>query len=490
MRAMALFQLMLAFLLALLALVNLKLAILLSVMFFLYIHFFIMPEAGLYLLILFVPIGSLMIRAKFIDIYIPYAHQLHTTDNQNIYHLILAGVLTSLFIIGMSRDASKLAAIEIRFKRWLYFMFGVMAAWASFTMLWAPLKVHGLIHLAQLFVNIMLFFIPLMLIRDEKTLKRALVAWIVIGIAFAIGATADRIYAESISIIHRQTSSFDYTWKLPITNNLKLSFESKINTFRAAGLSRFDNASNMINMTIPLLLYFILSPGSEKKQRYRGFLIFFLLLLVFARMLIPNKSGLGSYLLSLTFLMFVHKPFSIRKVMLGLFLLVGISTILYLIAHYIFPDATGIMWLSKTMNLKDKSSAGTRWEWWTEAMRILVGKTYLMGLGMGGFKYYVSAPHAHSFILSFFFDIGIIGLFCILSLIGIIGINFVRPVLRQQTGLEKLGLFVSVSVLAFFMQGLVDFEYYMPEGWLFAGTAVATVSLIRTENKREQLAQI
>lgn len=477
-----LLQLLLSLSLGILVLIHPKIAVLLSVIFFVYLFIFIKIETGFHLLIFFVPMGSLMMRAKFIEKYLPYTNNLHKTGNQNIYHIIFLGVILSL-LVRISAGNFKLAPLDIRLKNGILFIFALLATWASLTMLWAPHKVYGAIHLFQLLINIILFFIPLMVIKDEKTLKRAMLAWISIGIAFAIGGTIDRIYAQSIEITKYQRS-FDYSWNLPVTDNFKFSFASKINTLRAAGLSRFDNASNMINMTIPLLLYFMASSVATKSKQYLGLLLSCLLFLIFARALIPNKSGMGSYIISLSFLILAFKPIIRRKyVVLGFLLLICVTTVAFIVANIIFPDATGVLWLSKTVNLKEGSSATTRVDWWTEAARLVVKKTHFLGLGMGGFKYYIEAPHAHSFILSFFFDMGIIGLFCILSLISIIALNFYRPILRQETRLEKIAFFFAVSLMAFLIQGAVDFEYYMPEFWLFSGTAVAALNLVNLDNK-------
>lgn len=477
-----LLQLLLSLSLGILVLIHPGIAVLLSVIFFVYLYLFLKIETGFHLLIFFVPIGSLMIRSEFIERYLPYTHNLRTVDNQNLYHLIFIGVILSL-LVRISAGNFKSAPLDIRLKNGILFIFALLATWASFTMLWAPHKVHGAIHLFQLLINIILFFIPLMVIKDEKTLKRAMLAWILIGIAFAIGGTIDRMYAQSIEITKNQRS-FDYSLDMPVTDNFMFSFASKINTLRAAGLSRFDNASNMINMTIPLLLCFIASSIATKKQQYLGLQLSCLSFLIFARALIPNKSGLGAYIISLSFFILTFKPIIRRKnVILGLLLLISATTAAFIVANIIFPDATGVLWLTKTVNLKEGSSATTRVDWWTEAARLVVEKTHFRGLGMGGFKYYIEAPHPHSFILSFFFDMGIVGLFCILSLMAIIAFNFYRPVLRQESRYEKIAFFFAISLMAFLIQGTVDFEYYMPEFWLFSGTAVAAINLVNLDNK-------
>lgn len=473
------FQLLLFIPLGLLFIIQPGLATLLSIMFFIYIFIFVKLETGFHLLILFVPVGSLMMREKFIEKYLPYAHKLHTVDNQNLYHLIFMGVIASLFL-RISSGNFKLVPLEIRFRGAILFIFALLATWASFTMLWAPLKVHGAIHLFQLFINISLFFIPLTIIKDEKSLKRAMLVWVSIGFIFAIGSIADRWYAESIKII-KLGGGFEYSRTLSVMDDLKFSFESKINTFRAAGLSRFDNTSNIINITIPLLLYFMASSVATKRLKHLWFQLPTLLLLIFARTLIPNKAGLGAYFLSLSFLILAFKPIRRKYVLWGLMTLICVTIMSFIFAYLVFPDATGVLWLEKTVNLKEGSSTITRWEWWKAATKLVINKTYFLGLGMGGFKYFVEAPHAHSFILSFFFDMGIVGLFCILSLMTIIAFNFYEPVLGQKTNLEIMAFFFAVSIIAFFIEGAVDFEYYMPEHWLFSGTAVAVLNLVYKE---------
>lgn len=481
--ASSIFLLFMAIALGFMVLIHPGAACLLSVLFFLYLLIFIKIETGFHLLIFFVPVGSLLVKVEFITKNLPHANKLNIVDNQSVYHIILVGFLFSL-LAHILAGHFKVAELDLKFKDSMFFIYALLVTWAAITMSWAPHKLHGAVHLFQLYINIILFFIPVMLIKDKALLKRAMFAWIAIAIAFAFAGIADRIYAQSIELIHRSHTSFSYSWNFPVMDNLEFSFSSKMNTLRAAGLSRFDNASNLINMTIPLLLYFIASSIVTKEKRYLALQLLCLLLLVFMRTLIPNKSGLGSYILSLSFLILGFKPIIKRKyVLLGLSLLVIITIGSFICSNIVFPDATGVLWLKKTISTKDSSSAGTRWQWWTEAIWVMKKKNMFAGLGMGGFKYYVSAPHPHSFLLSFFFDMGVIGISCILSLMAIISYNFYLLIVRQHSDLEKIVFFFAVSLVAFFIHGLVDFEYYMPEFWLFAGTAVAALNLANLDNK-------
>lgn len=430
------------------------------------------PLIGFYFLILFVPVTALQLETDIFNRYLP--HHLETVLDYYVYHIIVIAAFTGWFLRKFGGlfegDLNKLSS-----KNLLIFAFSLLSFWFMLSILWAPNRISGLIHLIQFLINIGLFYFAITIISTKEIAYKVLIVWILIGVIFAGAAIIDRVYVTYNPIERSLIRIFDY----PIFEHLKLRLLFRLLPVRASGLSTFDQSSAIINMTIPLTFFLLI----KKDTRIKLIGAASFLIMLFARTLIPNKAGIGAFIIMGLFLIIMYKR-TRRLVLKSLATFTIIFSLTFIFSQVIFDRATDMSRLSKTANIEGQNSLSIRLDWWREASKILLERYYGLGLGGGGFKYYIAAaPHAHGFIQSFFFDLGIIGLFGILLVLIIIGKEFYTLLNFQKTDLQIMTLFFCCGVVAFVIQGLVDFEYHMGGMWLYLGTAVATLNLARQELK-------
>ena len=451
--------------------------IILLIILIMFIVFLINLEIGFHFLIFFVPVGALIIRLNFFDLNIP--DKLQKITHLQFYHVILL-IFLICFLLHKSFKTSEKIPNLIKSRHIINYIFFLLISWSFISIFLSPHYLHGVFQFTNFLICIILFYIPIKIISKEVILKNAMMAWVLIGTTFALFAISDRIYAVYIDIL--TLDAFVYSFEHTILDSLTISFTSTMNHLRASGLHKFDHTSNLLNMTLPVALYFLVI-SFEKKNKYKFFYIFCVLSIIVARALIPNKAGVGAFFLMCILFFLMYK--SIRKwLVTSMVTVMIIIAIIFLFTNVVFEKATDAGRLTKTVGYNKGSSLNVRWEWWTEAANMVIDKTGGIGLGMGGFKYHIKAPHPHSVIFSFFFDMGVLGLtFIILLTIFLLKI-FYKALFIQNTDLDKCNFFFICGLFSFFIHSLVDFDYNIPEFWLFMGTAFASLNLTQIESQQ------
>ena len=434
------------------------------------------PLIGFYFLILFVPVTALQLKTDILNSYLPHRLEVVTMRDFYVYHIIVIAAFTGWFLKKFGGlfegDFNKLSL-----KNLLIFAFSLLSFWFMLSILWAPNRISGLLHLIQFLINIGLFYFAITIISTKEIAYKVLIVWILIGVIFAGSAIIDRVYVTSLpdSIERTLILTFNY----PIFEHLKLGLSFRLFPVRASGLSTFDQTSAFINMTMPLT--FLLLIKKDTWIKLIGAVSLFIM--IFARGLIPNKAGIGAFIIMGLFLIIKFRP-TRKQFFKSVVIFILIIALTYFLSQLSFERVADMSRLSKTASLEGHNSLTIRLVWWKTALNILLDRYYGLGLGAGGFKYYIAAaPHAHGVIQSFFFDLGIIGLIGILLILIVIGREFYMLLNYQNTDLQIMTFFYCCGVIAFVIQGLVDFEYHMGWMWLYLGTAVATLNLARQEIK-------
>lgn len=422
-------------------------------------------RAGLYLLILFIPMSGLQLKTNIFGMYL--ARRFDVVIHYCLYHPLLVIVLSLWVFKRLSgvqwQDVENTSSHNTN----KVILFS-LACWATTTMAWAPDIIFSGRHLLQLYMNIGLFFLPIALIRDEKTVKWTVIFWIIAGVIMSIGAIGDRIYVLYNPVDQTTIKEFKYK----IADFLKFNLMFRLLPVRASGFSSFDFTSLLMNITAPLTLFLI----DKNKIWYKMVGIAALLVILFARTLIMNKSGLGAFIFAFILLIAFYKSFDRKRIFI--FVFIGIvCAMLFLSSQSIFSKISSIKRISSSSGTDKTSSLTIRLKWWKAGIENVI-QTNGAGLGPGGFKHDVNAPHgAHNFILSFFFDYGLIGLVCaIFFYLNILRDHFITFAC-QETEMQRISFLFVVGIAAFMLQGLVDFDYYYPEEWIYLGTSFAILNV-------------
>lgn len=427
---------------------------------------FLKPRIGFYILIILVPITAFEIRTHIFGDYLPVRFWL--VDHQHLTHVVaIPTTLGALLWRGLKHSGPLDEGYY--FKRRLSYGFIVLAVWAAISMLWAPVRSHALINLMQLYVNMGLFALPLIFIKDMKNARMALYFWLMAGLMFSIMNIIDR----TMAYYHPVHKTKVLTTVFRLYEKIDFAFLFRRLPVRASGLATFDQNSEIMNMAIPLPFFIMLKKDFAAKAIAFGSLA----LLFFARALILNKAGLGGFIFSVTLLVFAYKYFKGRNLRIYL-AIVLLGAAAFLISQVVFSKNVEIERLLKSSKIDGtKNSLSIRVHWWKKGIKQVASYSYLGGLGPGGFKAFVNAPHTHEFVLSFFMDFGVIGFFAIIYIMIMLATGFFTSLRSQDTDLQKMSFLFFCGLAAFFIQSLVDFEHYMMEMWLYTGTVVAVFCL-------------
>ena len=419
-------------------------------------------RVGLYLLILFVPLlSSLQLRADIVRSYL--LPKLDLFFYYSPYHVV-AVVAFGIWAFKALAKPHERSSGATGGRDIIDVSLATLMCWAAITLLWAPDVLFGIRHLFQLFLNAGLFYFAIAMISSESAARRAAVSWLLIGVIMSIAAVADRYY-----VLHHQIDKLtriDYA-NIRIFDWLKFVVEFRLLPFRASGLSSFDVSSLIINASMPLTLFVMARKSVLVKVT--GFLC--LILMVVGRTFILNKSGLGSFLAMSAFILLFYRPFQGRRLMLIVLFALILAGSLWFTQYNTFKKISGANRVASSSS-GDKNSLSIRMKWWKQASGYVIEKAGA-GLGPGGLRITVNAPHSHSLIFSFFFEYGVIGLVCGLLFVGGVLRRHCRIVAAQETEMQRLSFLLLAGMVALLIQMLVDLDLIFAEPWLFFGTAVA-----------------
>lgn len=342
----------------------------------------------------------------------------------------------------------------------------ILLSYSLLSILWSPCLEYSLILFAILGTNILLFYTIFFSIENKEQHYKLMLTWFLGGIICTV------LTIVSI-IIHPQIEMATDTSHML---ELVFRYNPKVQT-RGYALTHPGNTGMSINMGIAITIGLLLSCKTKLARVILGGAA---ILMVFANCLTFSKAALGSLLmLGIYFLIFSHR---LRK---RFFILLPSYIILFIGMRYaavIFADIFGEPFHAQIMESSGQvMSAGQRLSIWGEGFKYLAQKgAHVWGLGLGGYDYLSTWPHAHNVYFSLYFDFGVIGFIFMLLIFKELSIKFYKigkGLLYQTTYLQTMSMAFSAGLFAVCIQSLVDNMYYKPVLWLFLPFVLVTYGL-------------
>lgn len=413
---------------------------------------------GIYLLLFLVPVAGDHAGFHF------HANwSIDIADNFPVFPIISLVVLMSWLLHRIANFQNK--GTEDSFRKILFIFF----CWAFLSLFWAPgVSKHHFFQLALFSINFLLFYLLSDAVNEEKFYRKLMVCWVVFGTIVAVLTILSAVFnAKKIYSI----KVLDYlTFKLTILAP----------PTRAESIANCNETAFFLNLVICIAIGMMLTAQNRfKSVTVAGAIV----LMMLANFLTLSRAGAGALLIMLYFLLFFIKQ--LRKRFVRNFIIVnGIVIALLLIQMNIFQEkrATPRLMAHKVA-AKSQSRPSLLWN---PGFKMMDERGSIWGgLGIGGFKQYIKAPHAHSIFFSVLFDFGVVGVMIILGFIFLLLKKMVVMWRQQHTYLQKMAMCCYGGIVAIGVHGLVDFEYNTPSVWLFLGIAVVTLKLVQGESSCE-----
>jgi len=359
--------------------------------------------------------------------------------------------------------------------------FFILLGYAAILTFYAPNFWHSLFQYLILVVNVMLFTVVFHSIEDELTYKKIMWYWIFVAIAMGF---------FSCSLFLMSNNVWDVSY--PISEYLVFKESIAAGPIATSGLigrahvfSTPHELGFFMNMSLAIAMGLLLS---EKDKARKWFLIGTIYFFVCINLLTLGRGAFVGLVTTLTFFLLAVKVIRMRFFIFAAIFAIGVVGTLQVenvVMNSIFlrtPVTTRIVKVTETFANKAgiESQAPERMKIWKKGFRDLK-KSNFVGLGAGNFKYYQRAPHAHSVLLSFLFDFGLVGLGVVVFIAGTMLVGMFKFLNRQETYMQLMNVSVLGGVMGTGIHALVDFEYNSPLVWLFIAVAFVTINLTRQE---------
>ncbi|MCI4625184.1 MAG: O-antigen ligase family protein [Candidatus Magnetoovum sp. WYHC-5] len=436
------------------------------------------PQWGLYCLILFLPITKNNLYLCIKDDWNFLLIQQYV-DLIPLPYIFVFLFFTTLIIIKLSGVKS------YKNKKRLVIPLFILLFYAAITLLWSKSLEHSFFNFIVFFINVMLFYLIVSIVGDDKTHKMAM-WWFVVSLSIqclmAVSFYFIDIYKDVLYHIYGNLYfgfSFHGGFFTP---------DGKIQ--HAFGLQDHHETALLMNMGIAVAIGLFLT---TKKRYQRVVLVLIALLMAAIILRTESRAGIGAFIC-----MMGAQLFFIKRLRSHLFIY-GISFIILIILLYGLQYVTNTIVtgkqitprmlflgseMAKSGNFIDPGEVkNKRTTLYKNSFRDL--KEYFVeGFGIGNLKYMQKAPHAHSIYFSFIFDFGLVGLVCLLYIILSLVYNFIKMYSYQTTYLQIMVIVLLCGFISTAVHGVVDFEYNTTSLWLFLGLIYATINLSRLEKDK------
>lgn len=359
----------------------------------------------------------------------------------------------------------------------------ILMGWIFVSALWAPSIIAsvycGILILSHFFIY--LLFVAL--IKTEQDVYEMIKVWIIISIVVGGAMLISILPIESLKI------QKDYI----ITNWLDLVITFVGDAMRAGGISDEKNTSQFTGIALLFSLVFLSNTNNKKDKVFLlCLLVFFGLSILFAQ---AKNTAIGLFL-GILFIIIAVKRFRVYFIR-NLFWYITIVTVLFGIFLVIQSAILSYRGIDKgelptrfTSSNQTEDAIYSRIKLWNSCYKEMVRKNaYIYGLGIGGCGYYLADLTAanrkvlgnpHSFYLSIFFDIGIIGVFLFLLIVLMLIAKIFLLIKNLNEGIEKDMLLVILScAIGIGLAGLTELSYYnYIYPWIIAGIGISIYKLV------------
>lgn len=345
--------------------------------------------------------------------------------------------------------------------------------------IWAPDFMLSLYLGILLLFNYFIFYVSGAVVRDEKSLRTAINVIISTGVLVATGIIVSQWW-QSYTTIN-------------ITEDTGIYAGFTLAASRPAGVGYVDVVAGFVSMGIFLALGNIFH---SKDFKYKAFLTIVVLYMLYAVILTTSRGAFISLVGGLIFFLKIN-PFTKGKIIKYTVLLGLVAIITILLAKPGFIDRiligfgyTGDLYFSDLQFDPGSSKASgvsgmdQRTEWWSQALGEMRERplTYLFGLGLGTFFHYTRNLE-HSIPLSFFFEMGAIGVILFILLFTVIAVNLWKVFRKPVESYSQHALVAaSTAALAIIcINGLIYYDLVSRFFWFPIGFVMAIHGIIKSE---------
>lgn len=428
-------------------------------------------EYGYYLILLFIPLERIFIILKYKNIeFAIYPHIFFLTLT------FLAWIVTTAPRNTQRNEDSSIPIILI-----------AVVLYETFSLLWTKSTTLGFMLAFSLVFNFFLFYIPIAILKDEASLKRLTKVLVAIGIIVATGVILSQWY--------------DFSEKIRLSNylTLKLAFGEIAN--RAAGFGGPAHSAGFLVLPIFILMGNLFACDGFSRKFLNVLIIGYLVI----GLITTASRGALIGMMGAVFLLFMLHPFTKNKFIKYSVLIILLLPLAILIAKPSYIDRllvgfgyTGHLYFSEEKTTQTTTDTGKEVEaggmelrktWWKKAINEMLQNPHklLLGLGIGAFIDLTKAIGTHSVPLSFFFDMGLIGIILFIFLVILL---YKKISYYYIYGKRTYCYYLFIcSVVAFVgdvgIHGLIDYDLtYYPSKmfWFPLGYLAAMLHLIKLDN--------
>jgi O-Antigen ligase len=357
--------------------------------------------------------------------------------------------------------------------------------YAAITILWAPIWEHSLFQLFVLATNIVIYGVTITTITNENIHRK--VMWF-----YIISALCQGLVALSLYFPEPLSSNFD--WQISDNTAARMHLlTGAITVFgkikRATAFTMSHEVGLFMNTALAVATGLLFT---EKEKSKKTVLVVMICFFISVTMLTMSRAAFGSLIIMAFLILFLMR--SLRRYIVVLFPLFVVGAIsLYIAEHYMMVALFSDKYISPrfTQGWSGTSSGAPQFA----APRLLLWKkgfaqfweTYGLGVGVGNYKYFARAPHAHSIYFSYIFDFGLVGLAFLSAIALEIGRRALRVLKFQSSYLQIMSVTIVCGLSGAGIHCLVDFEYNRPFMWLYLGIVITTLLLALKEIKLQDL---
>lgn len=344
--------------------------------------------------------------------------------------------------------------------------------WALLSLVWARNDSASISIIIKFLFCIVLFYIPLFLLKDNRTLIYSLWVFLFSGVVAGIGALSTLfVEAEVFSLFQYKI----FTGK-DLILRLHIFYMENLGA-RVAGLADPNRMANLLSTAVFISFGLFLIT----KKKWLKYIIFIaLLFILIVDLHTMSKAGLGSLLIAFAVFIFASPYFKGKRIKT---LVLGCAIVFVILSSILFIQEGGFGRFGRNpLETRSQSSLANRFEWWSADFKRLY-ESYGIGTGIGGMSDFEWA-YAQSSYFSLLAELGFIGFLIFLWLIYTFSINIYSLICRIRNNLYYFTITLSFvcALLTFVIHSLVDFSYIMRFPWFIAGFILAIIRL-STEDK-------
>ncbi len=372
----------------------------------------------------------------------------------------------------------------------------------AISILWSPVPGIGVYLSLLLGVHLLMLIAIVNIMNSKKAVQTVVLTWI-------WGAAV-------VSVCVFVSRWVEVRWEWTLTDVVFLRAGMGKQAFRPAGVGGAINIGGYLATSLMIVMGQILW---EKTWRRRALYCALFLLMLCSLIQTFSRGGVISLFGAFAFFIVLYAPLRKHVVKLMVLLTVVTSLTIFLTnpglidrvlvglgyqGELYFSSAAGTLTKSQSELLESGeglSGFDIRMLWWKNALGEMNNHPvkYLSGLGIGGFIYYsqffdtVSSPEVNSYHFSFFYDVGIIGIFLYLAMVVMLIVYLYRGIQaaaqRDQYLYTMLIASCAGMVADTVIYGLIDNDltsYGAKYLWVPVALCLAIARLaLRSENPTE-----